>query len=314
MRPTWRVAGALVLWLLLEWYGAASEVSWLFLLSSWIAAIVFVAAVYAWLNRGLDLRLGVDHVRPSPASPAHDLPERVLRGAPTHVVLFEGDVFDVSIGLDGAGRERGPAWVTGFLGNVTLAIGAGVVPRKGWRAYKTLKGLRRTVISATGWSIHAGDPLGFFHSTRACADSEVGVVYPAFASLGLHRETRELEATAPAPRAGAGTELFGVREYRPGDSLRRIHWRSSARHGVLVVREYEPPGVETLAVYLDPSPKTDKIADQVARIAASEAWDCLRSGGRVMLWGPGLRASQAAHARDLWALLDWLARYPAEPG
>jgi uncharacterized protein (DUF58 family) len=121
----------------------------------------------------------------------------------------------------------------------------------------------------------------------------------------------ELEAVAAAPRAGSGTELFGVREYRPGDSLRRIHWRLSARQGELVVREFEPPGVQTLGIFVDPSPRSVEVADQIARIAASEAWDCIREGGRVVLWGPGLEPTQPSEARSLWALLEWLARYPA---
>ncbi len=315
MRPTWRVAGALVLWLVLEWYGAASEVSWLFLLAAWVAAMVVVAAAYALWNRGgLVLRLGIDNVRPSRDSPVHDLPEQVLRMAPGPAVVFEGDVFDLSFGLDSTRRERGPAWVTGSLGKIKVAGGTGVVPRSGWRQPKSLRSSRRAVITASRWTVHTGDPLGFFQGTRTSPASELGVVYPRFGSLQTRRQTRELEATAAAPRAGAGTELFGVREYSPGDSLRRIHWRSSARHGVLVVREYEPPGVETLAVYLDPSPGDARVGDQIARIAASEAWDCVRNGGRVVLWGPGLRASEPAHGRDLWALLDWLARYPGEPG
>jgi uncharacterized protein (DUF58 family) len=108
-------------------------------------------------------------------------------------------------------------------------------------------------------------------------------------------------------------ELFGVREYRPGDPLRRIHWRSSARLGELVVREYEPPGVQTVGIFCDPDPPTREVADQVARLAASEAWDCIRGGGRVVLWGPGLEPSQPSEARSLWALLEWLAKYPGPP-
>jgi uncharacterized protein (DUF58 family) len=102
-----------------------------------------------------------------------------------------------------------------------------------------------------------------------------------------------------------------VREYRPGDPLRRIHWRSSARLGELVVREYEPPGVQTVGIFCDPHPPTREAADQVARLAASEAWDCIRGGGRVVLWAPGLEPSLPSEARSLWALLEWLARYPA---
>jgi uncharacterized protein (DUF58 family) len=158
--------------------------------------------------------------------------------------------------------------------------------------------------------LESSDIAGLFRSRRPSPDAEVALVLPRFASLAGRIHTRELEASAAAPRAGSGTEMFGVREYRAGDSLRRIHWRSSARHGELVVREYEPPGVQTLGIFCDPDPEGAGVADQVARIAASEAWDCIRGGGRVMLWGPGLAASRAGEARSLWAALEWLARYP----
>jgi hypothetical protein len=128
-------------------------------------------------------------------------------------------------------------------------------------------------------------------------------VLPRFGSLGEIREPREVESSVAAPRAGSGNEPFGIREYRVGDSLRRIHWRSTARRGQLVVREYEPPGVQTLMVVVDPAPPTRAVADQIARIAASEAWDCIREGGRVAI-------GDLPATRDLWSVLEWLARYP----
>ena len=133
---------------------------------------------------------------------------------------------------------------------------------------------------------------------------------PRFTALSERLQVRELEANLAAPRAGSGTEMFGVREYRPGDPLRRIHWRSSARHGELIVREFEPPGVQTLGIFCDPNPSTLEAADQIARLCASEAWDCLRAGGRVILWAPGAEPSRPDESRSLWSLLEWLARYP----
>src|SRR5205807_1890905 len=118
------------------------------------------------------------------------------------------------------------------------------------------------------------------------------------------------ERIVAATRAGSSNELLGSREDRPGDSLRRIHWRSSAKRGELVVREYEPPGVQTLAIVLDRDPPSVEVADQMARIAASEAWDCLREGGRVVLWAPD---AEPLHSRGIWSVLEWLARYPS-PG
>jgi uncharacterized protein (DUF58 family) len=158
--------------------------------------------------------------------------------------------------------------------------------------------------------LESSDPLGFFRFRRQGADGEIALVLPRFASFAARPQARELEASVSAPRSGSGMELFGVREYRAGDPLRRIHWRSSARMGELVVREYEPPGVQTVGIFCDASPSTPEVADQIARLAASEAWDCIRGGGRVVLWGPGLEPSLPSEARSFWALLEWLGRYP----
>jgi uncharacterized protein (DUF58 family) len=173
-----------------------------------------------------------------------------------------------------------------------------------------LGALRRGPVGVRGLAVETGDPLGFFTHRSKANDSELTLVLPRFKALADRPHAREMEASVAAPRAGSGTEMFGVREYRPGDPLRRIHWRSSARHGELIVREFEPPGVQTLGIFCDPSPPTSEAADQIARIAASEAWDCLRGGGRVVLWSPGAEPLQPNESRSLWSLLEWLARYP----
>ena len=309
MKPTPRVVGAVALWLVLEWYGATSEVSWLFLLGAWVAALVVVCAAYAWWNRsGLLLHLSVAAVRRGEGSPVEQLPDNLLAHGPLPEPVFEGDGLDLEVGLDAPRGPRGPAWVSGSVAGRRIQLGVGLVPRTGWRATQSLGAARRGVIGASGWRIGTSDPLAFFAGTRACADGEIALVLPRFASLRVRHEARELEASVAAPRSGAGSEMFGVREYRPGDSLRRIHWRSSARHGELVVREYEPPGLRTLAILLDPAPPSTELADQVARLAASEAWDCVRDGGRVAMWAPG--AEPVNPTRDLWSVLEWLARYP----
>lgn len=300
---------------MLEYYGSNSEVPWLFLLASWIVALAIAAFFYAsWNRAGLRLHLGVGGIRSSPDSPVENLPEHLLRGAPLPGPLFEDDAVELEIGLDTTGRPRGPAKVTGFAGSERLTAGTGVVPRTGWRHAVELHGLKRGPVGARSWVVESSDIVGFFRGRRANPEAEIALVLPRFTSLTRHPRVHELEASVAAPRAGSGTELFGVREYRPGDSRRRIHWRSSARLGELVVREYEPPGVQTLGIFCDPHPQSTEVADQVARIAASEAWDCIREGGRVVLWSPGLEPTRSSEARSIWALLEWLARYPGTGG
>jgi len=286
-------------------------VPWLFLLAWWVLALIVAAAAYAaWNRTGISLRLAVRNAVPAPGSPGEDLPEQLLRAGPLPAPVFEGDGFELEVTFRSGRGARGPAWAIGQVGDKQIWAGTGLVPRTGWSQARPLRSLRRGPIAARDWRMHTSDPLGFFLGLRRTSDSEIALILPRFASLGDRRQVRELEASMAAPRAGSGNELFGIREYRPGDSLRRIHWRSSARHGELVVREYEPPGLQTLAILLDPSPTTTDIADQVARIAASEAWDCVREGGRVVIWAPGC---EPVESRDLWTLLEWLARYPASP-
>ncbi len=312
MRPTPRLFGALALAAVVEYYGTTSEVPWLFLLASWIVALTLVSLAYAFWNRaGLRLHLRAGGIRPAPGSPIEDMSEHLLRSAPLPGPIFEGDGLEMDLGLETTGAPRGPARVVGLIGSERLSAATGLVPRSGWRHQVDLSGMRRGPVGASAWVVESSDLAGMFRSRRTTPDAEVALVLPRFASLAHRPQTRELEASIAAPRAGSGTELFGVREYRPGDSLRRIHWRSSARHGELVVREYEPPGVQTLGIFCDPEPADPEVADQVARLAASEAWDCIRNGGRVVLWGPGLAPSGPGEARSFWAALEWLARYPA---
>lgn len=283
------------------------------MLASWIAALCVICFVYAWWNRaGLRPHLRVIGPRSAAGSPADDLPAHLLRNAPLPAPIFEGDGLDLEIGLDTTGAPRGPARVVGIVGSKEIAAATGLVPRSGWRQRVELEGLRRGPVGARGCVVESSDVAGLFRSRRPSPDSEVALVLPRFTSLAGRPQARELEASVAAPRAGSGTELFGVREYRPGDSLRRIHWRSSARHGELVVREYEPPGVQTLGIFCDPNPPDPAVADQVARVAASEAWDCIRNGGHVILWGPGLAPSAPGQSRSMWAVLEWLGRYPEQ--
>ena len=241
-----------------------------------------------------------------------DLPERVLAAGPL-VPVFEGDRMRVELRIESARGSRGPARLTGSIGATELSVAAGLIPKEGWGEVHVIGPLRRGPVGARGWALETGDPIGLFRHRGPSIDSELTLVLPRFTALAERPHTRELEASLAAPRAGSGNEMFGVREYRPGDPLRRIHWRSSARHGALIVREFEPPGVQTLGIFCDPSPPTPESADQVARLAASEAWDCLRGGGRVVLWAPGAEPSRPDESRSLWALLEWLARYPYRP-
>jgi len=315
LRPAWRLLGALALGAVVYFYGATSEVAWLFLFGFLLWGAAAAMFLYArWNARGLTGGLRLLEVIPSPSSPISEIPERDFRDAPLPAPVFEGDVARLELRLVSSdGRARGPARFIAGVGEFALEAGTGLVPAGGWSAVRELGPVARGPLAAQRLAIESSDPLGVFRTRRPLPDEGIAVALPLFTSLTDNRHVREVESQLTVVRAGHGTDLYGVREYRSGDPLRRIHWRTSARRGQLVVREFEPPGLRVLALLLDPAPRSRAAADQLARLAASEAWDCYRAGGRVLAWSPGLEPLAPWQARSVWAVLEWLARWPELP-
>ncbi len=75
---------------------------------------------------------------------------------------------------------------------------------------------------------------------------------------------------ALASTIGDSEEFLSLREYRPGDSLRRVHWKSFARTGEPVVKEYETEFFERHALVLDTGADSETEAfEEAVSIAAS---------------------------------------------
>jgi uncharacterized protein (DUF58 family) len=81
--------------------------------------------------------------------------------------------------------------------------------------------------------------------------TEVRVVPRVLPVRGLPSGVRRGHVGADERVERGGTDLVGLREYVPGDDLRRLHWATSARTGVLMVREDADPARPHLAVLLD---------------------------------------------------------------
>ena len=106
----------------------------------------------------------------------------------------------------------------------------------------------------------------------------------------------------------AGSQLHGLREWRPGDPAHRVHWRSTARHGRLVVVEPERLAGQRVAVMVvghrgDDGPTWEAL---LARAAATVT-AALRAGSEVLLVGIG-PVGPATVTRDVSVALDWFSR------
>lgn len=100
------------------------------------------------------------------------------------------------------------------------------------------------------------DPLGLSQSRRPLA-AEAGtlLVYPELIEIDhfplLASGTNFWLGLETSRVSGDHQEFFGVREYRPGDSPRRIHWPSSARQQQLITKEFERGVSSDVTILLD---------------------------------------------------------------
>jgi hypothetical protein len=103
-------------------------------------------------------------------------------------------------------------------------------------------------------SVRLSDPFGFVELTRSFSSRASLIVTPAVVPLPPTVLSGDWSGTGdnrPRAFAAAGTEDVTVREYRLGDDLRRIHWRSSARAEELMVRREEQPHQSRATLLLD---------------------------------------------------------------
>lgn len=190
-----------------------------------------------------------------------------------------------------AGAERLITWET------TLPV----------RGRQRLPGLRVTTRFPFGLFVKAGPVL---------LEAEV-LVYPAVDPVS-HDWLRQIgeAGAAAARRRGRGHDLYNLRQYRPGDDPRLIHWRSSAKAQCLTVRELEENTTLDTRLVLEGSGATDTSRfERALSEAASLAVHLIRTGSGVELVGPGLFVPLGRGRGHEVRLLTALALYnPAGSG
>ncbi|MEU7527998.1 DUF58 domain-containing protein [Saccharothrix sp. NPDC042600] len=130
------------------------------------------------------------------------------------------------------------------------------------------------------------DPLGLVRKDVGTGSTATLWVHPRrhparpFAA-GHRRHHHEGAATGPR----GSLDLRDVREYVPGDEVRLVHWKSSARTGKLMVRDYADPERPRLALLVDTRHAT--AFEDVVEVAASVLHASAVAGFRCRLLTPG---------------------------
>jgi uncharacterized protein (DUF58 family) len=136
---------------------------------------------------------------------------------------------------------------------------------------------QRGRLQFTGFTIARPDPLGLFNAFIHIPVQQSIIVLPKryvlpAVHLGGSRRYHS-GGVALASSVGDSEEFMSMRDYRPGDPLRRIHWKSWAKIGKPIVKEYEDEYFVRHALVLDTFSKTvqSEILEEAVSVTASFA-------------------------------------------
>jgi len=175
----------------------------------------------------------------------------------------------------------------------------------------------------------SGFPIGLANWRRTLTAEEEIVVLPRLGSLrrGVlrrhlqqHSPTVGQARTVPRRHPSAQTDFHGMRSFQPGDSPRWIHWRTSARRGELMVKEFEETPSDNLILIVDPyiAPNAsgdDRNLEEVLSLAATICWEwCRQKGDRLVLGIAGADPIVRGGVTGVTLALEQLRALALEPG
>lgn len=185
---------------------------------------------------------------------------------------------------------------------------------------------QRGLIQVGPLTVARRDPLALLRREVTWPDKHLVYVHPMTTllppnSAGL---VRDLEGAASRRLTDSDLSFYAVREYSPGDAMRHVHWKSTAKTGTLMVRQYEESQTARVAVLFDARREeyaSDEEFELSVSVAASISVQAVREGRERFVasaWAPGrVRPSidgvEELPSRDTQQLLNAWAELEAAP-
>jgi uncharacterized protein (DUF58 family) len=223
----------------------------------------------------------------------------VISNRQRRVPAFALVIEDRVIGADGQSVAAGRAFA--------IRVGPGESELRTYRLLPERRGELRFV----GFNVFTRFPFGLFSKALSLEVPESTLVYPKVEPVEAMRHlgpTRQKGEGRSAGR-GSGALVAGLRDWEPGDALRRVHWPSSLRRGSLSVREQEHEEQTEVEVQLRTAGERSGDAfERSVGWAASEVVAFLQAGSRVGLRTDSDRLPAGTGLAQRGTLLAFLAR------
>ena len=168
-----------------------------------------------------------------------------------------------------------------------------VAPRRTTRLRYTIRAPHRGIYAVGPLVVDYEDPFGLLRTTLRVGSTDRLVVAPPLVRLpstGGSLTRAEGESTVIQRRASGSFDDLITREYRPGDALRRVHWKASARRGDLMVRQEEPRSHPEVRLVLDTRRAAYDDVDFGPMLGPSDS--------ESFEWAIRMTGSMAAHLSD----------------
>ncbi|WP_293698221.1 DUF58 domain-containing protein [uncultured Agrococcus sp.] len=213
----WALAAVVVL------LGALGFVlSWNELIVLSVGALILLFTAVPWILRGRGVRIELQLSSP-----------RVAVGSPAFAVLVARR----------SGRLSMPHAVEVEIGKQTIEVALPRLARGQSNEIRLpIDTSRRGKLEVGPVRIAHTDPLGILERLTVLSVGQTLMVHPRTvrvpaASSGL---VKDLEGEPSQDLTADDVAFHSLREYQPGDDRRLVHWRTSAKHGSLLVRQFEP--------------------------------------------------------------------------
>jgi len=243
----------------------------------------------------------------------------IERHAPAEIHQGEEVIVGLSVSNRGRGMRLGLVASDPFLSPIRVVVPP-LAPGDRTEIATRRRAARRGPQESALVELRSSAPFGVADRRRnVSATGTQTLVLPAVFPLGALPFVRSAATQAHAihtlPRRGQGPDYLGIREYRPGDSMRHVHWPSTARTGTVMVREFEEEQTRRLAIVLDASDDAGEVwtpLDRACAAAASVAFAAAAHGHGARLVAGTEGGPEVLSRVDADELLRHLARLTPE--